>query len=230
MPVPFVELSPSDQERISREVSRRATEAINDPSAFFSFTMIDDVTMRPVCAAAHQVVGFRFIQLYPRSVLRWFAGASKTMMLAAYMLWSIGRDRASRIAFVSNAEARAQKPVSMMRELIEKSPQVRRVFPWLRPASDPLAPWGNGEFTIERPPGIRDATCTAYGAEGGSVLGSRLSRIVIDDVVTGQNAATKAGRHKLHTTVEAQVMRGLDPRPIRLGLYFPLLGGWREWN
>jgi hypothetical protein len=20
-----------------------------------------------------------------------------------------------------------------------------------------------------------------------------------------------------------------DPRPIRLALYFPLLGGWREW-
>ncbi|MGH8633159.1 MAG: PD-(D/E)XK nuclease family protein, partial [Burkholderiales bacterium] len=28
----------------------------------------------------------------------------------------------------------------------------------------------------------------------------------------------------------AALMRGLDPRPIRLGLYFPLLGGWREWN
>lgn len=25
------------------------------------------------------------------------------------------------------------------------------------------------------------------------------------------------------------LMRALDPRPIRLGLYFPLLGGWREW-
>jgi ATP-dependent helicase/nuclease subunit A len=27
----------------------------------------------------------------------------------------------------------------------------------------------------------------------------------------------------------AQVMRGLDSRPIKLGLYFPLLAGWREW-
>jgi hypothetical protein len=25
-------------------------------------------------------------------------------------------------------------------------------------------------------------------------------------------------------------MRGLDSRPIRLGLYFPLLGAWREWS
>ena len=27
----------------------------------------------------------------------------------------------------------------------------------------------------------------------------------------------------------ARLMTGLDTRPIRLGLYFPLLGGWREW-
>jgi len=28
----------------------------------------------------------------------------------------------------------------------------------------------------------------------------------------------------------AAVLRKLDSRPIRLGLYFPLLGGWREWE
>jgi ATP-dependent exoDNAse (exonuclease V) beta subunit len=27
----------------------------------------------------------------------------------------------------------------------------------------------------------------------------------------------------------ARIMRKLDPRPIRLALYFPLLNGWREW-
>jgi ATP-dependent exoDNAse (exonuclease V) beta subunit len=27
----------------------------------------------------------------------------------------------------------------------------------------------------------------------------------------------------------ARIMRGVDQRPIRLGLYFPLLGGWHEW-
>ena len=28
----------------------------------------------------------------------------------------------------------------------------------------------------------------------------------------------------------ARVMRGLENRPVRVGLYFPLLGGWREWQ
>ncbi len=26
-----------------------------------------------------------------------------------------------------------------------------------------------------------------------------------------------------------RLMSAMDPRPIRLGLYFPALGGWREW-
>jgi hypothetical protein len=28
----------------------------------------------------------------------------------------------------------------------------------------------------------------------------------------------------------AQAMQALDPRPVRLGLYFPRLSGWREWD
>jgi ATP-dependent exoDNAse (exonuclease V) beta subunit len=28
----------------------------------------------------------------------------------------------------------------------------------------------------------------------------------------------------------AALMRARDNRPVRLGLYFPLLGGWREWD
>jgi hypothetical protein len=28
----------------------------------------------------------------------------------------------------------------------------------------------------------------------------------------------------------ADIMRRMDGRPIRVGLYFPLLKGWREWE
>jgi ATP-dependent exoDNAse (exonuclease V) beta subunit len=36
-------------------------------------------------------------------------------------------------------------------------------------------------------------------------------------------------RYRAQLEGYATAMRGLDARPIRLGLYFPLLGGWREW-
>jgi ATP-dependent exoDNAse (exonuclease V) beta subunit len=39
-------------------------------------------------------------------------------------------------------------------------------------------------------------------------------------------------RERYHQQLEdyARVMRGIDDRPIRAGLYFPLLRGWREWE
>jgi ATP-dependent exoDNAse (exonuclease V) beta subunit len=36
-------------------------------------------------------------------------------------------------------------------------------------------------------------------------------------------------RYRAQLDEYAKAIRGLDPRPIRLGLYFPLLDGWREW-
>jgi ATP-dependent helicase/nuclease subunit A len=36
-------------------------------------------------------------------------------------------------------------------------------------------------------------------------------------------------RYRAQLEAYAEAMRALDPRPIRLGLYFPLLAAWREW-
>ena len=37
-------------------------------------------------------------------------------------------------------------------------------------------------------------------------------------------------RYRTQLETYAQVMRAVDPRPIRVGLYFPLVPGWREWT
>ncbi|MBI5612995.1 MAG: UvrD-helicase domain-containing protein, partial [Gammaproteobacteria bacterium] len=37
-------------------------------------------------------------------------------------------------------------------------------------------------------------------------------------------------RYRAQLERYARIMAQLDARPIRLGLYFPLLGGWREWS
>lgn len=37
-------------------------------------------------------------------------------------------------------------------------------------------------------------------------------------------------RYRVQLERYAALMRAMDARPIRLGLYFPLLGGWREWG
>jgi hypothetical protein len=37
-------------------------------------------------------------------------------------------------------------------------------------------------------------------------------------------------RYRAQLERYARLMRGMDDHPVRLGLYFPLLGGWREWE
>jgi ATP-dependent helicase/nuclease subunit A len=42
---------------------------------------------------------------------------------------------------------------------------------------------------------------------------------------------SEQARHKQQLETYARVLRQLEPsRSIRGGLYFPLLGGWREWK
>lgn len=36
-------------------------------------------------------------------------------------------------------------------------------------------------------------------------------------------------RYQYQLQCYAKLMQQMDPRPIRLGIYFPLIGGWREW-
>jgi len=40
---------------------------------------------------------------------------------------------------------------------------------------------------------------------------------------------TEQARYRPQLEAYAEVVRGLTSQPIRLGLYFPLLSGWREW-
>ncbi|MGH7908492.1 MAG: PD-(D/E)XK nuclease family protein, partial [Thermodesulfobacteriota bacterium] len=37
-------------------------------------------------------------------------------------------------------------------------------------------------------------------------------------------------RYRAQLEQYAALLRGPDARPVRLGLYFPLLSGWREWS
>ncbi len=36
-------------------------------------------------------------------------------------------------------------------------------------------------------------------------------------------------RYQYQLQCYAKLLQQMDPRPVRLGLYFPLIGGWREW-
>jgi len=83
------------------------------------------------------------------------------------------------------------------------------------------------------------------GASAGGVVNIVMDRTFVDEQGVRWIVDYKTGTHEgadvegyLDRELEryraqleryAALLRGIDPRPIRLGLYFPLLNGWREW-
>ncbi|MGH8772375.1 MAG: PD-(D/E)XK nuclease family protein, partial [Burkholderiales bacterium] len=84
------------------------------------------------------------------------------------------------------------------------------------------------------------------GIDSGQIVNVVLDRTFVDEKGTRWIIDFKTGTHRggdVETFLNneqlryapqleryARILRKLDSRPIRLGLYFPLLQGWREWE
>ena len=62
------------------------------------------------------------------------------------------------------------------------------------------------------------------------------TRWIVDFKLSRHEGADREGfldgereRYRQQLEDYARVVGGIDARPVRVGLYFPLLRGWREW-
>jgi hypothetical protein len=199
---------------------RRAHHARQHPLAFFDFAWRHEITRERVTALPHQRVFFKFAYDHPLCCIRMPPGFSKTTCLVAMALWCLGTDETSRGAFVGAASDISKKPSSQLMELIEHideySPEVRIVFPELRPSIRPTDPWSASKFVVERPPGIRDYSCSALGVGSKRVIGSRLQWIFVDDILTLENTRTPEQRGYVKQWLMQIAKARLDPADGRL--------------
>jgi ATP-dependent helicase/nuclease subunit A len=84
------------------------------------------------------------------------------------------------------------------------------------------------------------------GVSGGRLVNVVIDRSFVDDdgerwIIDYKTSLHEGGdreafldnerkRYRQQLEHYARLLRHLDDRPLRLGLYFPLLGGWREWT
>ncbi|HVX65788.1 MAG TPA: UvrD-helicase domain-containing protein [Bryobacteraceae bacterium] len=84
------------------------------------------------------------------------------------------------------------------------------------------------------------------GVDGDRVIAARVDRTFVDadgvrwiiDFKTSEHEGgdpaafldTERERYRAQMTAYARLFARFDPRPVCMGLYFPLLGGWREYN
>lgn len=195
-----------------RAVAARAAEAKEDPSSFFAFVHKRDSKDGDIsfgekkpgpldyCVVPpHQRLVFDFVLAHKLCVLMLPAEHAKTSGTAMLGLYLLGKDPSLRGAIVSDAWAQSKKVLGMVKDYIDQPElysRVRAVFPDLKPSERSGDPWTQSEIIVERPPGIRDPSLIAFGADG-PIMGTRLDWALVDDLLTFENVLTKEGREKV---------------------------------
>jgi len=198
---------------------RRAAEGRRDPSAFFSFVMREEHgERRRIKATPHQRVLFSFVSHHDRCVVRMPPGFSKTYCMSALSMQLLGQDNTARGAVISSTQEQASKVVGIVRDYIGKPdqfPELRLVFPELRPSTDVHDPWTQVKLCVARPAGIRDPSLCAVGY-GGALPGSRLSWILVDDILDEENTRTPHGRRAVKRWFDTTVLSRRDVRGSKI--------------
>lgn len=158
--------------------------------AFNAYVLRDNLTHKRIQQAlVHRAMNAAMDQ-HDRVVVWGFVESGKTVQLSGRILHTLGRDPSTRIAVVSKTAGGSTKILKVARELIEQRPEVREVFPGLRPGN----PWRENAINLfGRMPDDKDYSVSAFGLHG-NVLGSRYDLIIADDVVTFENSNTPKNR------------------------------------
>lgn len=232
-------MSPASEDKLLlKALLRKIARAAEDPAAFFEFVMREETSRARLRTLPHQHAIFSFAQEHPRCVIRCPVGSSKTYTMTALGLYHLGRDPTARGAIISSLEGQAAKPVGMVRDYIEQSVELRAAFPRLRPSQRAGDLWTQTKLIVDRPAGIRDPSLVAAGIDSASLPGSRLSWVLIDDILDEANTSTPLMREKVRrwflTTVLSRrdivgsrvVVTNTPWHPEDLTYYLEQKAGW----
>lgn len=191
-----------------------AERARTDLATFLSFVVRAEKTNAPIVPAAHQRLILDFVAAHRQCVLRLPIETSKTTIAATIALHWLGENPRSRGAIVSATQTQAMKPLGMIADYVETSDELRLVFPGLRRSQRKTESWAQSEITVDRPPGIRDASVVAVGVNG-AIDGARLDWMIVDDVLNAENTATKESCLKVASWLLTSALPRLDKQSGR---------------
>lgn len=192
---PFAKLT--DEQIVSLAQRSKAAlikRARTDFNAFCSYVLRDEETGAKIKQAWLHRKWNDLRKKHARLVVLSHVEAGKTQQLSvALTLFILGQNPRARIAIVSNIQDQAKKIVATIKGYVERSPQLREVFPKLV-AGDK---WAEAVITVKRDGAIKEPSVQAFGANG-KVTGARLDYILVDDIHGEDNVTTKDQRDKVH--------------------------------
>lgn len=181
-----------------------AQHARTDPNVFAVHVLRDERNGKRIRQARHHKEWHRLLEEQDRLIVWSHVDAGKTAQLSiGRVLWELGRNPNLRFAILSKTKNLAQKIVRTCGQYIEKSAPLHEVFPRLVPDKDPSLPWTSLSLTVAGRAGDpKDPSIQASGAFG-NIIGSRIDRLVIDDILDSVNTRTRAPRDNLYEWIRA---------------------------
>jgi hypothetical protein len=210
--VPAIDLDGLTPEQII-SLARRGKAAMiakarEDFNAFVAFVLRDETTGKRIKQAWLHRKWNLLRKRHRRLVIFSHVEAGKTQQLSvALALFILGRNPRSRIAIVSNTQEQAKKIVATIKGYVEKSPELKLVFPDLV-AGDK---WAESLITVKRDGSIKEPSIQAFGSTG-KLTGSRLDYVLVDDIHGEDNVRTKDQRDKVHQWFYSTPMSRLGPK------------------
>lgn len=174
----------------------RATLARTDVNVFMEYVMRDE---RSVAGRQHirqSTIHRRFQAFandYDRLLLWSHMEAGKTQQISiGRTLWELGKNPNLRFGIFSSTENQSRKIARTIAEYIDTSDELHEVFPHLRRG----ALWNDSALVVQRTSIAKDPSVQCSPLTG-KVLGSRLDRAILDDVLTFESAFSAAKRTHL---------------------------------
>ncbi len=176
----------------TRARAARVSLARQDGAVFNRLVLKDEQTGGPVSPAPMHDDWHDLADAHDRLVLMSHVEAGKSQQLSVgRVLWELGRNPNTRVAIVSNTNGQAQKIVRAIAGYIERSEELRQVFPDLR--QNPAGPWTSTQLTVVRRGQPKDPSVQAAGVHG-SIVGARIDLLILDDILDYENTRTQSQR------------------------------------
>jgi hypothetical protein len=177
------------------EAGRYAYESLlalarRDVNTFNEFVLKDEETGADIeqarihleMQATYDREDFMIVLAHPES--------GKTQQFAVgRTLFELGNNPDLRTVFLNNGQDGAKKNLSATKKYLERSTELRAVFPHLRPGGL----WREDAITIERASLARDPSIYCLGFHG-NILGARIDRAVVDDLLDYENTRSAPAR------------------------------------
>lgn len=208
----MVEQAQSAQLAAAARNARRSVARIarDDCAVFNQFVLRDERNGKRIHLAPMHREWHDLLDANPRLVLWAHVDSGKTSgITVGRSLWMLGRNPNMRGVIITKTAQLAQKIVRTCKEYLERSSDLREVFPHLLPNKDPGMPWTSTMLTVQRSVFAKDASLQATGLFG-NVMGSRYDWVVFDDILDAENTRTATPRDHAWDWIRATVFGRLS--------------------